>query len=299
MKCIFIYNPESGRGRIGKNIDRIESKLKTVYDTVDLHKSTGAKDIIDTVKDASEKYDAIIFSGGDGTFNDVAQGLSSCKVRPPLGYIPTGTANDNAHNLKIPRTIRGSLKTIINQYSIKHDVGMINNQYFMYVAGIGACTGTSYTTDQAAKKVLGRFAYVQNGLDEFFSPTMYNVKIKTKDQEVTACVPLCLVLNTVSIGGLRFNPYGHLNDGTFDIVLINSGPGHGRLNVIFYFIRSLFGFRKKKYCQFFKASEVNIYLEDKEVNWCLDGERGPKGDVEIKCIPQHLSIFVPKKRRYK
>lgn len=294
MRCIFIYNPESGRGKILKKLDYITSKLKKVYEIVDLHESKSAEDIIDTVKNASTIYDAIIFSGGDGTFNDVCQGLSSCKRRPPLGVIPTGTANDNARNLKIPRSIRGSLKVILKQNVIKHDVGMINNEYFMYVAGIGACTGTSYTTDQAAKKVLGKLAYAKDGLNEFFSPKMYKVKIKTNNSVVEAEVPLLLVLNTMSVGGIRFNPYGHLNDGKFDVVLINKGPGHGRFNILFYFIRGIFGLRKKKYCTFIKTNELSVSFSEDVVTWCIDGERGPVGNVNIKCIKNHLSIFVPK-----
>lgn len=295
MKCIFIYNPESGRGKIRNKLDYVIKELMKVYDKVDVHRSKSAEDITDTVKEASAEYDAIIFSGGDGTFNDVCQGLSSCERRPPLGFIPTGTANDNAHNLKIPRSIKGSVRVITKQNVIKHDVGMINDQYFMYVAGIGACTGTSYTTDQAAKKVLGKLAYVRDGLNEFFSPTMHKVKIKTSSSEVEATVPLLLVMNTMSVGGMRFNPYGHLNNGSFDVVLINKGPGHGRINIILYFIRGIFGFRKRKYCTFIKSDDINVSLDEEELTWCIDGERGPKGNVHIKCLKNHLSIFAPKK----
>ena len=295
MKCIFIYNPESGRGKILKKLDYIVNNLKTVYDIVDLHESKSAKDIIETVKKSSESYDAIIFSGGDGTFNDVCQGLSGCERRPPLGVIPTGTANDNARNLKIPLSIKGSLKVILKQNIIKHDVGMINNHYFMYVAGIGACTGTSYTTDQAAKKILGKIAYAKDGLNEFFSPTMYKVRIKTNKTTLEAQVPLLLILNTMSVGGIRFNPYGHLNDGKFDVVLINKGPGHGRFNIIFYFLRGIFGFRKKKYCTFIKTDELEVSFDEDVVTWCIDGERGMKGDVEIECLKSHLRVIGLKK----
>ena len=72
MKCYYIYNPKSGKGKVYRYLDAIINTLKSIYDTVDVHESESSLDIIKSVKEASNKYDAIIFSGGDGTFNDVA-----------------------------------------------------------------------------------------------------------------------------------------------------------------------------------------------------------------------------------
>ena len=178
MKCIFVYNSQSGRGKIVKKLDYIKEKLSKVYDVVDLYESKSSEDLKEKVKNATEIYDAIIFNGGDGSFNDVCCGVSGCKRRPTLGYIPTGTTNDIAHNLKIPRNIKKAVKVITDQVSIKHDVGKINDDYFMYVLAIGAGTATSYTTKQAVKRALGRLGYVHNFLEEFASRDLINVKLK-------------------------------------------------------------------------------------------------------------------------
>ena len=296
MKCIYIYNPVSGRGIDKYKLRYIVNTLKTKYDVVDVKKSQSSKNLSEIAKNACSEYDAIIFSGGDGTFNDIARGVSGEEHRPPLGFIPTGTGNDNARNLKIKINIKKALKTILGGRTMMHDVGLINGQYFMYVAGIGACTATSYTTKQSAKRLLGRLAYVKDGLDEFFNSPVNHVKVTTENETIEMKSPLVLVMNSKGVGGIQFNPYGHLNDGTFDIIIIKDDQVNGRMNILSTFISGLFGLRWKKSAVLLKSSEFKIEVSD-DVVWVLDGQKGPSGTVEIKNLQKHLEIFVPKGKK--
>lgn len=295
-KCIFIYNPVSGKGKVLKHLEFIEKTLKKKYDEVVMYRSKSSKDIKITAYESCIKYDAIIFSGGDGTFNDVVCGVSKSGVRPPLGYIPLGTGNDNSRNLKIPRNVKGALKVILDGETISHDIGKINDSYFVYVVALGACTGTPYTTKQEAKKILGRLAYVQDGLNEFFSPNVKKVRIHANGNTIDTTVPLILIMNTVSVGGMPFNRYGHLNDGKFDIVLINNGAGHGRFNLVIFFILGLLGFRRgKKHSVSIQSDKFYIEV-DNDSTWCVDGEEGPKGSITIENLHNHIKIFAPKRK---
>lgn len=297
MKCFFIYNPESGRGKVKAKLNYIVNKLHKVYEVVDVYESKSSDNIKDIVKNVGSNYDSIIFSGGDGTFNHVCQGVCELDKRPSLGFIPTGTANDNARNLKIPLNIKGALRVILGQKTIMHDVGRINGStYFMYVCALGACTGTPYTTRQEAKKILGKLAYIKNGLDEFFSPIVNDVTISCNGQKLSAKCPLLLVMNTITVGGIPFNRYGHLNDGLFDVVLVNDGYGYGRFNIIRYFLRGIFGFRKKRSAVFVRSNNIEIEIKD-DLVWDLDGERGPSGNIKIECLEKYLKIFVPKRKK--
>lgn len=297
MNCLFIYNPLSGKGKVKRKLDYIVNKLHKVYDTVDVYESTSGDNIKDIVKSVGSKYDSLIFSGGDGTFNHVCQGVCELDKKPILGFIPTGTANDNARNLKIPISIRGSLRVILGQKAISHDVGRVNGDtYFMYVCALGACTGTPYTTRQEAKKILGKLAYIQNGLDEFFSPIVNDVTIRCNGKSIKTKCPLLLVMNTITVGGIPFNRYGHLNDGLFDVVLVNDGYGHGRFNIIKFFIRGIFGFRRKRNAVYVKSKYIEVDTDD-DLTWDIDGERGPKGNIKIECLEKYLKIYVPKRKK--
>lgn len=296
MKCIFIYNPVSGRGKVLKHLNYIETTLKKKYSEVVMYKSKSSDDIKKVAYESCNKYDAIIFSGGDGTFNDVVCGVARSEVRPPLGYIPLGTGNDNSRNLKIPRKVKGALKVILDGETISHDIGKINDSYFAYVVALGACTGTPYTTKQKAKKILGRLAYVQDGINEFFSPNVKKVTIHANGNIIDTTVPLILIMNTVSVGGMPFNRYGHLNDGKFDIVLINNGPAHGRFNMILFFILGLLGFRRsKRHSVSIQSDKIEIEV-DNNSTWCVDGEKGPNGPIVIQNLHNHVKLFVPRRK---
>lgn len=298
MKTLFMYNPVSGKGKILKKIKYIKNELEKVFDLVEIYETRSALDTIEKAKAVCGEYDVLVFSGGDGTFNDVACGIASCDERPILGYIPSGTVNDIARNLKISKNIKKAVKVITEKNIINHDVGMINDKYFIYVVGMGTFTEVSYRTKQKTKRILGKLAYFFDGFKDFFSPKLSKVIIKGKDVDFEGVVPMVLVLNSVSAGGINFNMRGHLNDGVFDILAIKNGFFKGMLNLVKTII---FAFRKKKqnsYVSYFSSPEFEIIC-DKDITWCVDGEEGPKGNVKIKNLHSHLKIYAPKLKRDK
>lgn len=296
MKCIFIYNPKSGKGKVIKNKDYIVSQLRKKYDVVDVYETTSQQDTIDKSKDACNYYDTIVFSGGDGTFNDVTCGISEMENRPLLGYIPTGTVNDIARNLKISKNIRKAVKVIINGNVADHDVGVINDTYFIYVAAIGTFAAASYRPRHEMKKVFGKLAYAIDGLQDLVNPSVFDVKITTEEGECfDGPSTLLLVMNSKSAGGVPFNKNGHLNDGKFDIVVVKKYIGRG---IIAIANTVLMGIRKKritKYYHVIRSSAFKIVV-DENITWSLDGEKGMTGAVDIKNLHKHIKIFVPFKR---
>lgn len=296
MHCIFIYNPNSGNGKIKKHIGLIEKQLKKKFTIIHMYPTKSAEDTKNAAQMACGKYDAIIFSGGDGTFNDVACGVASEEVRPVLGYIPSGTVNDIARNLGISRNIRKALKTITNGQMIPHDVGLINERYFMYVSAIGTFTGVSYRTKQKTKKIFGRLAYALDGLKDIVNRQITPVMVKIDQENITMDVPLLLILNSISVGGIPFNRFGHLNDGLFDVVLVKKDHTKGLLNILSLFTLGIGLKRITKRFLVLRGSEITIEVSEDTV-WCVDGEAGPKGKVVIKNLHNHLNIYVPNKKR--
>jgi diacylglycerol kinase (ATP) len=294
MRCVFFYNPLSGKGKVIKHLDKIERALKVKFENLDIYATKSMEDTIQKAKEACGKYDVLIFAGGDGTFNNIATGVSSCHKRPILGYIPTGTVNDIARNLNISRNIKKALKVIIDGNFTYHDVGKINGQYFIYVSGIGTFTGVSYRTKQRAKRMFGRLAYVLDGLKEIALPQVNSVRIETEKEVVEMDVPLLLVVNTISVGGLRFNPGGHLNDGYFDIIIVKKGVTKGLINIVKLFTLGIGRKRTTGHFLCLKSKKFKITVNE-DVIWCVDGEAGPKGEVIIQNLHNHLQIYVPKK----
>lgn len=295
MRCIFIYNPKSGRGKIISKIPLIKEKLSARFDEVVLYETKSQADTVKAARDACGKYDAIIFSGGDGTFNDITCGIASEATRPVLGYIPSGTVNDIARNLRIPRNIKRALDIIIEGDTVFHDVGRVNELYFMYVVGTGTFTGASYRTKHDMKKIFGKIAYAFDGLKDVINPTIQKIKIILSDKSIEFETPLVLALNSISVAGIPFNKEGHLNDGKFDIVVVKNGPYKGLFNIIRLFLLGLVRLRKKHSIYHFRASSFSIVTEGNP-QWTVDGEAGPKGSIHIENLHNHLQIYIPRKR---
>lgn len=295
MKCIFIYNPKSGKSKILKRLDYIKDNLEKSFSKVVLYESKSDADVVEMSKRSAEIYDVIIFSGGDGTFNAVVRGLATAKSRPKLGYIPSGTVNDIATSLKIPKNIKKALRIITNGYTIHHDIGKINDTFFTYVAGIGTFTGVSYQTKQDMKRIFGRLAYGFSGLKDLINPKLANVRIEAEEFSLNEATPLLLIMNSISVAGVKINKTGHLDDGMFDVLVVKRGVYKGLFNVIKLFLYSLIGIRRKKVIKHYRTNKLTVDINP-DVIWTIDGESGPKGPVVIENIPRFLEIYVPRKK---
>ena len=163
MKCLFLYNPNSGRGKVKKKLAYIVKRLSARYGEVEVHAAESPEDMVATAHYAAQHCDALVFSGGDGSFNLVLQGVGDREIQ--LGYLPAGTANDVARSLGIPRSLKGALGVSLKGRGERVDCMRVNGErYAVYVAAAGAFTSVTYETPQRAKRALGWLAYVMNGL---------------------------------------------------------------------------------------------------------------------------------------
>ena len=189
MRCLFLYNPVSGRGKIAKKLGRIVRALERKYGTVDTYATKGRGDMARAAAEATEKYDALVFSGGDGSFNEVVQGVAGAGRIPELGYIPCGTVNDVAHSLGIPKRLGGALKVILSGERALLDCMKINDRYAMYIVAAGAFTSATYSTPQKLKRQVGRIAYGVEGIRKNMNFEVFDIDITAGGvRERTDCV---------------------------------------------------------------------------------------------------------------
>ena len=106
MRALVVYNVYSGKSKIVKHIDYICQKLKSKYEIVETFASVGPNSIRDYVVQNAGDYDLVVASGGDGSINEVINGLMMIKNRPTLAYVPTGTCNDTGKTLGLKKNQR-------------------------------------------------------------------------------------------------------------------------------------------------------------------------------------------------
>ena len=293
MKCIFIYNPNSGKRKIKANIDYIESRLRERFTEVVIYETKSQKDLIDTAADSCDIYDAIFFSGGDGAFNNIIQGVMRKPNRPPLGYIPAGTVCDIGRNIGSSKNIKKALDIMLNGEIVTYDVGYSNGKYFAYTETTGTFVSTSVTTSGEKKKKLGKLAYYLGAIGEFFKPTIRTLEFQRNGTMVKINSPLLLILNSISVGGFPVNRKAKLNSGKFDIFIIKNSNNRisGAINVIFFYLRGFLGMKMTPIAYHLRETKFKVVSEENIV-WTLDGEDGPRGNVEVEYIPNAYRLYV-------
>ena len=290
MKCLFLYNPNSGKGKIEQKLPRIRKKLRQKYDEVECVATKSAEDLSARVRSADCD---VIVSGGDGTFHAALQGAEG----KTLGYLPSGTVNDVARSLHLPRRLNSALDVILHGRTAKLDFMRAGRENIAYVAAAGAFTEATYNTPQAQKKAFGQLAYAMHAIRNDLPLPVFHIKLTCDGVKREEDAVLVLVLNGVSVAGFPVNKKGSMRDGKMEIALIRQVRRPNflrRLSALFSLgAVFLFGIRvRKKDVLFLQGEHLSIQAE-KDLVWDLDGERGPSGDLDIKVISQSYKLYVP------
>lgn len=298
MKCVYVYNPTSGKQNSRKKKDYILSKLKTKFDVVDCMATQKAGDAGVFAKQACGKYDVFVVSGGDGTMNEVVNALATQENKPKIGYIPAGTTNDLAHTLRIPKNVKKAVDIILQGNIVSHDVFRAGEKYGIYVCCFGAFTKSSYLTEQSQKKKLGTFAYYKYGIKELFSAKAIPVKFECDGVAEQFYCALAIISNDKYVAGYKTNPKSAFDDGKSEVVFVKCKkkkngkvPFSCFMKIFSIFLFGASGIKNKKDFLIKKISRCSIEIpNDEVVN--LDGEHGFSGSFDYEVLPRHIDIFV-------
>ncbi len=295
-KVLLLINLSAGVGSAKTKMTSIVTELArrgcevTVYPIIPEIGLTSERIIADTVG----RFDVIACCGGDGTLNHVINGMLNNHVTAPIGYIPSGSTNDFSRNINGDRTLEELCKVIAGDDLFMYDVGKLQDRYFNYVAGFGAFTKVSYSTDQNWKNLLGYGAYVLNSiatlpenLSQDIGAVITHDGITEKGEYI-----FCGVTNSTSIGGMQTKllDKAQLNDGKFEVILIRKPNNLIELNGIIQGLTS--GNTKNTYVTSFQTSSITFHT-NQPVSWTVDGEfGGTYTDAHIDIVPSAINICV-------
>lgn len=294
-KMLFIYNPRAGKGLMKTNLsDIVDIFVKAGYDAV-VYPTQAYQDAYRKVTEFAEDYDLVVCSGGDGTLDEVVTGMMSREKKLTIGYIPTGSTNDFANSLKIPKDFRAAADNAVHGTAFPCDIGRFNDDVFVYVAAFGLFTDVSYETRQDMKNVLGHLAYVLEGAKRIFNVPSYWLKVTVDDQVIEDEFIYGMVTNSRSVGGFR-NMIGKdvkFDDGEFEVTLIRKPKNPMELQEIIAAL--LIEQVDTKHMYTFKTGKISFESRG-DIPWTLDGEYGGSHNyVEIENQRKALKLMVPKK----
>lgn len=287
-KIKFIYNPYSGENSILSDLDMvIKTYQKNGYTVVPYRLDKDS--IIDKAfTDMDKSYDHILIAGGDGTVDIVVNFMMNNNIEKPIAILPTGTANDFATFIGMPRNVESACEQIIHGQVRAVDIGKINDKYFINVASTGLFTDISQKTDANLKNTIGKLAYYLKGLEQI--PNFRNLKVKVSSKEVVfdGDMYLMLVFNGQTAGNINFAYKAVLDDGLLDVIIIKASAPIDIINLLFSMLKGehLEGCPSLVY---FKTDQLLIESNEDIVS-DIDGEGGPDFPLAISCIKHGIMV---------
>lgn len=287
----FIINPISGT----RDKDFIESYIYQYIDHnkffFDIAYTEYAGHAIKLASEAAAKeFDAVVAIGGDGSVNEVAQGLVHSKTA--MAIIPNGSGNGLAHYLKIPLNVEKAIG-IINDFNVLPiDTAMLNNHLFVSIAGIGF--DALVADDFSRAPVRGFVAYLAAILKNY--PIYFRKKyiIYANGKKVKVKAMMISLANSDQFGYHSvIAPDAVINDGNLDVCIIKKIPliEAGILSVLMFLKRIDFS----KRIEIFRANRLTI-IQNKNRPVHIDGDpRYPGKVLEIEVHHKSLYTVVPAK----
>ncbi|MEY8461932.1 diacylglycerol kinase family lipid kinase [Streptococcus merionis] len=299
LRARLIYNPTSGQEIMKKNVAEVLDVLEGFGYETSAFQTTAEPE--SAKKEATRAglagFDLVIAAGGDGTINEVVNGIAPLQSRPKMAIIPTGTTNDYARALKVPRANPVAAARIIGKnQTIKMDIGQARDtDYFINIAAAGTLTELTYSVPSQLKTIFGYLAYVAKGAELLPQIQLTPVKVTHDNGVFEGKVSMIFAALTNSIGGFeKIAPDAMLDDGNFTLIMVKTS----NLFEILHLIRLVLQGGKHiehRQVEYLKTSYIKIEqqkpLGKRPMMINLDGEYGGDAPIELRNLKNHIEFF--------
>lgn len=290
--AVVIINPTAGQEKAVDYEDEIKDILKKEYSSIEIKHTEGADDATRFARSAAEQaVNLVVALGGDGTVNEVVNGLAPFDHPPLLGIIPMGTVNDLARSLNIPLQAADAIKLLASGTEIKIDVGLANNRYFTNFIIIGHAATAIHEVSSDEKSKLGSFAYFIEVAKKIADDKKFQTKIKMENENWEGNVAILIIALIDSLGGMKsILPDVELGDGYFHLLALNELTMAKVMNMTPAMLSG--SIIDSKNVDYFTSKEIKVStVDNKAIDSDIDGEKGPQLPIELSILPKHLTIL--------
>jgi len=303
-KYKIIANPNAGHGKGARAIPVIEAEFTHLSLDFDLVRTERVGHGIELAREAAlAGYEVIVAAGGDGTVNEVLNGLmearQSSKNRPALGVICAGRGNDFAPCINIPEDLPGGCQVLKEDHRRIIDIGRVaggkfpQGRYFANNVGVGF--DAIGTIEVAKLPEWGMFSFLIAILKTIFlyykGPT---VRLDYDDQTLTTSTMMLLTMNGKRMGtGFKMAPDSKPDDGLFDLVIVRQVSRLRIFSLIPHFMKGTQGTQPE--IRTLRAAKVAISAVEGTLPAQSDGEiicvDGTRLDIEL--LPRQIEVVCP------
>ena len=299
MNALLIINPAAGQGRSHAALAGVHDALGSVVSETFVTQGPGDAEM--AARRAVEEgiFDAVVVAGGDGTINEVVNGLmaghDAGHALLPLGFVPLGTQNVLSHELKIPKGDMASFATLLRVGKTHQiDLGRIGDRYFALMAGFGFDAAVVRDVVLPVKELIGPAAYALATLRALTNYQSTAVCLQLDGEEVTSEAFAVIVANASSYAyrQIKMTPFASLDDGWLDICVFERAP-LDRVG----FVTQIMALLARRHLRdprvrYYRARRIKI-SSDPPIQGQIDGDMFRETPVTIEVAPKALTVFVP------
>jgi diacylglycerol kinase (ATP) len=242
-------------------------------------------------KAVEQQVNLVIAAGGDGTINEIIQGLAGSETA--LGVLPSGTVNVWARELGIPLDDARARNVLVNGQTRRIDLGCINGRYFLLMVGIGFDGEVTQAVEGKPLKRLGILGYTLAVL--WLGPGYRGFPVVAQiDKYVVKTRALQIFVGNTQLyaGAVKFTWQAKCDDGLLDLCIVRKRNMWGRLIVARDFI--LRRSQRSLWVRYdtFKTLKIETPVP---IPYQIDGEAGGFTPAELSVAPGILKVIVPQK----
>lgn len=286
MKAAFLYNKQSGRGRIAERVEAIRAVFaRHGYELellpVDFNKNPF---------EGREAIELMVVAGGDGTVNFTVNAMRAKGLDIPLGIIPAGTANDFAGALGMSHDPLEAARQIATGEEMRVDCGCANGLHFINIFSFGLFTTTSQRTPDERKHKLGKLAYLLEGAKELRTMHAVPLQVDADGERFEFDALMALVFNGETAGGFRLARQSSVRDGLFDVIMLEKKN----------FFRSVFAMLcylsggHPRIVRHLRARKIELASTVDEPT-DVDGQPGVAFPLRIECLAGAVRVRQPRR----
>lgn len=323
MQAELIYNPSGGQVIVRHELDNVVAFLNRHGWSVMLRETSRPLEATDLARHAVDAgARVVIAAGGDGTINEVANGLVNTDTA--LGVLPLGTTNSWALQMGIPalnpklpgtqvvrmiaaleermarplpanyyrKVLLDAAQVLADGRTIAVDMGELSGRYFLMWAGIGFDAASAKSVSPKEKRALGSWAYVLATIKSADRYSGTDVWLNLDGKVVKVSTPFIVVSNIQLYGGMvEIGARACVNDGKLDVCIFK-GDG------FFTFVQHAMKMLTHRHLQdpkveYYQCREI-VVESARSLPVHVDGEPFGRTPVSIHTVPSSLRVIVPK-----
>ena len=303
-RCKVIVNPTAGKGAAGRQVERLTSLLRERGLESSLELTTGPWHAAELARAAARGgFDTVAAAGGDGTGNEVINGLMAAQgesgAAPAFAILPIGRGNDLAFGMGVPHDLDAAVAALAAGRTRAFDVGRVSGgdypdgRYFGNGVGIGFDTLVGLEAARM-KRLSGAAAYACAAIKLL---AVYAdaplVRLRHDGGEIVRRAAMVSLMNGRRMGGaFHMAPGAATDDGLLDVCIAERT---GRARMLGLFVRYVRGTQAaSRFVTSARTTRVAVEALAGSLAVHADGETICTGGdaIEVECLPRRLSVVI-------